>query len=169
MKRLIAAVTTLMGLGASPASANNSVLEYDQMVILDAEDLAETGIKDAYEKLNPILKSHITEPAEIVEKIDNDLPSYSVSCSGVAYDIYSPTLPNSQGESWGMATYALFIIINNQLKGSNVKFYAINGGNELGGMFLTERQVTAAKNSLKKKTDWPYLPTLEPPWYGLHH
>lgn len=169
MKKLIAAVTTLFGLCAPTATAGNSVLDYDQMVILDAEDLAEAGIKSAYEKLKPMLKNHVVKPIELVEKIDNNLPSYSVSSSGATYEVYSPALPSSEGESWGRATHALFSIVNSQLEVSPVKFYAISGGNDLGGMFLTEQQVVAAKRSLKKKTDWPYLPTLEHPWYGQHH
>lgn len=169
MKKLIAAVTTVLGLGATMATADNSALDYDQMLILDAEDLAEAGIKNAYEKLEPMMKAHDAKPVELAENIDNNLPSYSVSASGVTYEIYSPVLPNSEGESWGRATYAFFTIVNSQLKQSPVKFYAINGGNDLGGMFLTEQQVLAAKRSLKNRTDWPYLPTLKHPWYGQYH
>jgi hypothetical protein len=45
------------------------------------------------------------------------------------------------------ATYALFSIVNTQLAGSPCRFYAINGGNELGGMFLTPEQCEAAKKT----------------------
>ncbi len=169
MKKLIAAVTALLSLCATVATAGSTVLDYDRMVGLDAEDLAEAGIKNAYEKLKPILETHAVKPVELVEKIDDNRPSYSVSASGVTYEIYSPSLLSSGGESWGRATFALFSIVNSQLKRSPVKFYAINGGNGLGGMFLTEQQVSAARKSLKEKTDWPYLPTLEHPWYGQYH
>lgn len=138
MKKLIASITELLGLGASEASESGSTLDYDRMVLLDAEDLAEAGIKGAYEELKPILRTYVAEPAELVEITEDSQPSYSVSCSGVTYDIYSPALPDSEGESWARATYAFFTIINHQLKESVVKFYAINGGNDLGGMFLTE-------------------------------
>lgn len=169
MKNLIAAITTLVGLSISGVAANSYPLDYDQMVILDAEDMAETGIKEAYEKVKPLLKTYIAKPDELTEKFDSDLPSYSVSCSGITYEIYSPSLPETGNQSWGRATHALFTIVNNQLKGATVKFYAINGGNELGGMFLTEAQVTAARKGLERKPDWPYIPTLEHPWYGQYH
>lgn len=167
--KLLTAISTLFGLSASVAIANNSPLDYDQLVILDAEDMAETGIKDAYEELKPILGTYVANPAKITEKINSDLPSYSVSCSGITYDIYSPSLPDAENQSWGRGTYALFAIVNSQLKGVAVRFYAINGGNELGGMFLTEAQATAARKDLERKTDWPYLPTLDHPWYGQYH
>lgn len=169
MKKTIAAIATLLGLSASPAPAGNFTLDYDQMITLDAEDLAEAGIKNAYEKLCAILKTYVSEPAAIAEKINNDLPSYSIIYAGDTYDIYSPTLSDAQGASWGRATYMLFMLINNQLRSSAVKFYAINGGNDLGGMFLTEQQAATARKNLTNKTDWPYLPTPEHPWYGQHH
>jgi hypothetical protein len=44
-----------------------------------------------------------------------------------------------------------------------------NGGNDLGGMFLTEREVEEATRSLPKRTDWPYIPIDSPPWFGQFH
>ena len=145
MKKLIAAIITFFGFSTTIASAGNLSLDYDKLIHLDAEDLAEAGIKDAYESIKPILKTYGINPSEIIEKQDNDLPSYSIVCSGVTYDIYSPALTDSNGQSWGRATYAFFAIINSQLKKSGLKFYAINGGNDLGGMFLTEIQVENLK------------------------
>jgi hypothetical protein len=83
--------------------------------------------------------------------------------------IYSPAMPEKEGWSWGRATHALFKIINDQLTNSDYRFYAINGGNELGGMFLTHGECEEARKSLRRKEDWPYLPTLEDPWYGQLH
>lgn len=34
-------------------------------------------------------------------------------------------------------------------------FSPINGGNDLGGMFLTEVQARAAREGLSNKGDWP--------------
>jgi hypothetical protein len=171
MIRIVSIFAAVLGLGASASanSENKFALDYDRMVILDAEELAEAGIKEAYEKLIPDLKKYIDNPAKVIENIDDNLPSYSVSCLGQTYQIYSPITSDAEGKSWGRATYAIFEIINSQLIGVNIKFYAINGGNDLGGMFLTEQQVATAKKSLKNKTDWPYLPTLEHSWYGQFH
>ena len=47
--------------------------------------------------------------------------------------------------------------------------YAINGGNDLGGMFLTQAQAAAAQKTLRNKSDWPYFPKDELDWYGQYH
>jgi hypothetical protein len=77
--------------------------------------------------------------------------------------------PVTESESWGRATFILFSLVNQQLSDAEVSFYAINGGNDLGGMFLTEAQVEKARRSLPLKSDWPYLPTNEAPHYGQFH
>ena len=144
-------------------------LDYDQMIHLDAEALAEAGIGEAYQELLPKLRKFAKDPAEVEELEDPDRPSYSVRSQGVEYAIYSPELPEEEGQGWGRATYAFFRIVNQQLENSSIRFYAINGGNDLGGMFLTESESEAARLSLPKKTDWPYLPTNEAPWFGQYH
>jgi hypothetical protein len=141
-------------------------LNYDDLILLDSEELAETGIKNAYEELLPVLKNHIAAPASVTEKIDNDAPSYSVVCQGVTYHIYSP---GDDDESWGKATFAFFDIVNRQLAQTPYRLFAINGGNDLGGLLLTVADAEAAKKSLKNKRDWPYLPTAEAPWHGMYH
>jgi hypothetical protein len=139
------------------------------MLVLDAEDLAEAGIKKAYESALPVLRQYISEPSQVQELVDNDTPSYLVRCAGQEYLIYSPTLPDDEAQLWGRAAYAFFKIINNQLAKSEYRLYAINGGNDLGGMFLTQSECEAAQKSLPRKKDWPYLLTLEHPWYGQLH
>jgi hypothetical protein len=153
----------LAAVGGRPMSF---ALNYDDMIILDAEALAEGGIKSAYDELLPALRRHIPSAAPIEERMDNDAPSYSVVCSGREYFIYGG---DDQDESWGNATFALFDIINRQLERTQYRFFAINGGNDLGGMFLTVAEAEAAKQSLPRKQDWPYLPKLERPWYGQPH
>jgi len=144
-------------------------LNYDELVHLDAEDLAEAGIGEAYESLLPKLQQHVQQPARIEELIDNEAPRYSVRCGARQFIIYAPGLDDEGGQSWGRATFAFFTILNDQLANTSYRFYAINGGNDLGGMFLTPAQVEAAKKTLPNKTDWPYLPKDEDPWYGQYH
>ena len=144
-------------------------LDYDQMVSLDAETLAETGIRDAYQNLKPTLKKYLQTPVEISEHIDNEKPSYWVSAGGRTYEVYGPGLAEGDGQAWGRATLALFDIVNRQLTACDVKFYAINGGNDLMGAFLSQEEFEAARASLERKTDWPYLPVLQHPWYGQRH
>jgi len=146
-----------------------SKLDYSKMLLLDAEDLAEGGILAAYRPVREILFRYVPEPAEIEEILDDDKPSYTVKCRGQEYPIYSPELPNDEGQSWGRATHAFFKIVNDQMAKSEYRLYAINGGNDLGGIFLTQAECEAARKSLSRKEDWPYLPTLEHPWYGQFH
>lgn len=144
-------------------------LDYDAAEILDAEDLAECGIGEAYASLAPRLRAYGVEPAPLQEVIDSDAPAYAVRCLGREWVIFSPDTEDDEGQSWGRATCALFEIVNAQLSGVEHRFYAINGGNELGGIFLTPAEVEAARRSLPQRTDWPYLPEPTHPWYGQHH
>ena len=129
-------------------------LDYDQWIHLDAEDLAETGIAEAYERLLPELRKYVPHPEAVEEGIDNDTPS-SVRCGGREYAIYGPDLDEEGGGSWGRATVAFFALVNEQLAGSACRFYAINGGNDLGGMFLTSAQAQESRASLPRPPDPP--------------
>jgi hypothetical protein len=167
MKRL--GIAVLLGWYWSVAAGAQCMaadLNYDDVVHLDAEELAETGIKRAYEELLPALKKHIASPAPLTEKIDSAAPSYSVQCQGVTYHIYGP---GDHEESWGRAAFAFFDIVNRQLAPTRYRLFAIDGGNGLGGLLLTVADAEAAKKSLKNRRDWPYLPTAEAPWHGMYH
>jgi len=144
-------------------------LYYDDAIMLDAEELAEGGIARGYESVLPALRKFVKAPAKIEENRDDDAPSYSVICGDAEFEIYSPDLDEEAGNSWGRATVALFAIVNGQLKNSSHRFYAINGGNDLFGMFLTPAQAKEAQKSLPNKSDWPYLPKDEEPYYGQYH
>lgn len=144
-------------------------LDYDKMLLLDAEDLAEGGILRAYQSIRKTLSQYIAEPAQIQEVVDDDQPSYIVRHGEQEYAIYSPALPDDEGQSWGRAAHAFFKIVNDQLSQSEHRLYAINGGNDLGGMFLTQAECQSARKSLPREEDWPYQLTLEHPWYGQCH
>jgi hypothetical protein len=79
-------------------------LNYDELVLLDAEDLAETGIAQAYESLLPELRKHVQQPENIEEVIDKDAPRYLVRCGAKDFIIYEPELDDENGNSWGRAT-----------------------------------------------------------------
>jgi hypothetical protein len=144
-------------------------LDYDEMIFLDAEELAEGGIGQAYELLLPKLQEYVPAPQTVDEEIDDEAPRYAIKCGAKEFVIYDPKYQDTDGQSWGRATYALFTIVNDQLPRSEYRLFAINGGNDLGAMFLTPEQAQAATKTLPNKTDWPYLPTDEHPWYGQHH
>jgi len=169
MRRRISALVAILMAGQLLGCSTNYKLDYGQMIILDAESLAEDGIGEAYKELLPKLREFVKEPAEVEELENPDRPSYSVRSQGVEYPIYAPEFADAEGQSWGRATYAFFRIVNQQLEHSSRRFYAINSANELGGMFLTESESEAARLSLPKKTDWPYIPTNVGPWFGQSH
>lgn len=140
-------------------------LNYDRLIILDAESLAELGIGAAYSRLLPELRRHVAHPVELDEFDDPHLPSYSVRCAGREYVIYAPQLAAVPESSWDRATFAFFDIVNRQLAESSVRLFAISSGNDLCGMFLTPEQALAARESLPNRRDWPYLPDADAPWF----
>jgi hypothetical protein len=145
-------------------------LNYDDLILLDSEELAEEGIAQAYAWLLPELRKHVEHPAPIEELTDHDAPSYKVRCGAEEFLIHGPGLPeDDRSNSWGRATHAIFAIVNAQMAGSPYRFYAFNGGNDLAGMFLTAAQVEEARDTLPDRVYWPYIPNDEPPWYGMYH
>ena len=159
---------------SSPASDQNKTaastsLNYDEMVHLDAEELAEGGVESAYISLVPRLKKYVPGPAKVEDVLDKDSGAYSVKYGDKQYHISGSGI--DEENSWGLATFAFFSIVNEELSRANteIRFYAINGGNELGGMFLTEEQATDSRENLANKKDWPYLPTKDAPWFGQSH
>jgi hypothetical protein len=136
--------------------------------------LIEIQIKPADAEIDwfeiPQLRKYVQQPQQVEEVIDNDAPRYSVKCGGREFHIYAPEFEDQRGSnSWGRATCAFFVIVNDQLANSAYRLNAINGGNDLGGIFLTPEQANAARKGLARKQDWPYLPKDEPPWYGQYH
>jgi hypothetical protein len=168
---IILACTVTTACNANTGSAPKTFeLDYANMLILDAESLAEGGIKEGYESVLPQLSRLVSQPAAIEEIVDDKAPSYEIRAQGIAYRIHAPDLDNREFQSWARATHALFKIVNGQLEEAQAdrRFYAINAGNDLGGIFLTASEWEAAKASLTRKTDWPYMPTSEPPAYGQY-
>ncbi|WP_448954896.1 hypothetical protein [Labrys neptuniae] len=151
------------------ASAPASTLNYDEAIHLDAEDLAETGLGEAYDIIRPQLQHYVKEPASIQELIDSETGRYSVLFSENEYVIFSNHQHENIHESWGNATYIFLKIINDQLLKSDYKFYALYNGNDLQGIFLRPEDVEREKHCLENSQHWPYLPTPVQPWYGQFH
>jgi hypothetical protein len=147
--------------GASPCDP----LDYEQVVHLDAEDLAEQGISSAYSDLRQKLLNYTTEPLVVAEEFDSDSGFYAVAAGGRRYEIWGPSVNSESG--WARATVAFFSIVNANLHQSPHKFYALYGGNDLSGVFLTDEQYSLARESIKNPSYWPYLPVMEPPHYGF--
>ena len=65
-------------------------IDYDKAIGLDAEDLAEGGIKRAYDGMRVELSKYLPKIDEIEEEIVDHAPYYTVRCAGVEYVLYSP-------------------------------------------------------------------------------
>ena len=150
----------------NPVDPQTGEIDYELAISLDAEDLAEGGIGQAYEELKGELASRGVQPWELVELLDDAAGTYRVACGRGEYPIYGP---HAELNSWGLAAFALFDIVNRQLQDSEIRLFALNGGNDLFGIFMTSAQAEHARQHLEHKSDWPYLPTLEPDWYGAFH
>jgi hypothetical protein len=83
----------------SPATpgTNSDPLDYEKLVALDAEDLAEQGILSAYRKLLPTLRQYADSPIEVAEDFDNGEASYSVRAAGQRFQIWDAGAKNSDG------------------------------------------------------------------------
>lgn len=169
MRSLIYKLLLTLGLLSNQQAQAATSLDYDSLILLDAEALAEQGINEAYEQLLPELKQYVEAPIKIEEKFSSETGSYEVKAGGEIYKIYGPELDGNEAESWGRATYALFQIINKQITKGDVRFYAINSANNLGGLFLSQSAAELSRNALNNRQDWPYLPELISPWYGQFH
>jgi hypothetical protein len=166
---IVVAIGAVIAIAQVP-SEKGDVLNYDELILLDAEDLGEGSLAETYKNdIVPTLRNYVNAPAGIEENLDPKKDLYSIKSQGETYIIYSPDMNITEGQNWGNGTFAIFDIVNRQLKDSPYKFYAINGGNDLGGMFLTKETYENAIHSLERKSDWPYIPTKEHPWYGQPH
>ncbi|MDD2468074.1 MAG: hypothetical protein PHI97_29195 [Desulfobulbus sp.] len=64
------------------------VLNYDNMILLDAEELGEGRIGEIYQKeILPVLQKHVKSPAQIIEELDSDANTYKVTSQGRTYNI----------------------------------------------------------------------------------
>lgn len=170
--RLVRLVSTffmvIVAMACNAQTTTHSDLDYDRLLPLDAENLAEVGIGEAYLQLLPELRKYVSQPARVEEQVDSDLPQYAVRVDGTEYVIYSPDSVEDEGASWG-ATYVFFKVVNDQLANTSVRFFAVDAGNDLGGLFLTPEQAEASRATLPHPSDWPYLPEAAGPWYGQQH
>ncbi|HHJ39252.1 MAG: hypothetical protein AXA67_11995 [Methylothermaceae bacteria B42] len=146
--------------------SSEDLINYDEMLFLDAEDLAEQGIARAYEEIKAEFQKRGIDLSPIEEIIDNENGTYHVNYGGKTYCIYADI---DDKDSWANATVALFDIVNSQLQESDIRLYAINGGNDLVGVILTENEYAKARDQLENKTDWPYLPKQGDEWVGQPH
>jgi len=170
--RLLLVVLASATIGCDSAdrkSDSKVMLDYDKAIFLDAEFLAELGIAVAYSEMAEHLKGFGVEPDKIDEIADNDIPTYAIRHNEIVHEVYNPRLDRPEDHAWGRATVIFFEIVNSQLTVSDHKFYAISGGHDLAGIFLTEAEMLAAREDLSDRRDWPYLPKFGDRWFGMPH
>lgn len=119
----------------------NFSLNYDRLILLDAENLAECGIKTAYFSILPALMRYVPTPADVQEFLNPRIPRYLVRAQGADYPIYSPELRDDGGRDWGRAAHAFFKIVNDQLEDSEHRLFAINRRQRSGRDVPHERGV----------------------------
>ena len=154
-----------MSAGDSDAeSATPAPFDVDDVILLDAEDLAEQGILEAYEQLHPQLRQYEAASVDIIEEFDEDEAVYTVFADGKRYDIRGNGV---EGDAWALATVAFFEIVNASLAGSSHRLYALYAGNDLAGIFLTDEQFRLARESIARHAHWPWTPVDHAPDYGF--
>lgn len=146
--------------------SSEDVINYDEMLFFDAENLAEQGMANAYEEIKAEFRKRGIELSPIEEIIDDENVTYHIIHDGKTHCIYADM---NDRNSWANATVALFDIVNSQLRESDIRLYAINGGNDLGGVVLTESECAKAREQLESETDWPYFPEHGDEWVGQPH
>lgn len=142
--------------------------DWDKLIHLDAETLAEAGMKAAYDALLPTLENYVKEPAILIEVEFSNSDDYVVELKGNRWIIVDENIQTS-GDAWVNAAVAFFEIINSQLTESDRTFYAFYGSHDLSGMFLTLDEFEAGRAKLSNKSDWPYIPTHKGEYNGRPH
>jgi hypothetical protein len=107
---------------------------------------------EGYSRLLPELKIYMVSPLALGEKVDTDRGVYTRSVDSYTQRIFPSPLWGDEQGSCGVAT-ALFEIVNRQLIAVPVKFYALNNGNDLMGIFLTKHQADAEHKALNRRSD----------------
>lgn len=136
--------------------------------MLDAEELAEAGIRDAYLGLLPELRKFVPDPNSVEEEVGPSSEYYKVWSGGMKYIIYDGS-SDDVFETWARATLVFFRIVNKQLTASDIRFFALYGGNDLQGVFLSANEAEKIRKGTEGPQNWPYEPTMLAPWYGQYH
>jgi hypothetical protein len=140
----------------------------------DAEGLTEGGVSNFLRRIEPFLHGQVIS----LNQFEDDFTEqgYSVMVNGERHKIYDTDeiqrRQTQPGLLWGLSGARAFAIVNRLLEraGSEEILYAVNGGNDLFGFFLTSALREAiCRYPTVKPGDRPYLHTEEYPWFGAEH
>ena len=132
----------------------------------DAEDLAEGGIAQFLRSIEPFLKRQGVDGLEIEEQLSET--GYTVIIGSTPYPIYTQEEMETE-DGWWLATVRTFELVNELLvlAGSEERFYAVGGGNDMFGLFLTPAlHEVICNHKDASPRECPYVPLIDPPWYG---
>ncbi len=155
---------------ADAESVGADPIDYETVIHLDAEFLAETGMAQAYEGLQKqsgdlgVRWAPMREMWDGQEKGYDGGENYRVEVNGKVYPVFG-SRPND--DYWAMATATFFDVVNSQLSERPFKFYALYAGNDLHAVRLTPEQFERAKLYHKQPWNRPYIPNYTPPNYGF--
>jgi TPR repeat protein/formylglycine-generating enzyme required for sulfatase activity len=123
---------------------------------IDAEELIEGSFSSLYDDVREKLIKHGIELEEdcIEEDVDTSEGVTTISYNDQEYILCN----NDIEDSWERGAYVFFMIINSQIYDKNLKFYAVNGGNDLSGILLKKSEVARLMKSFPGDEDLPYIP-----------
>ena len=125
---------------------------------IDAEELIEGSFSSMYDEVRKKLIKHGIELEEdcIEEDVDTSEGVTTVSYNDQEYILCN----NDIEDSWERGAYVFFMIINSQIYDKNLKFYAVNGGNDLSGILLKKSEGARLMKLFANDEDLPYIPEL---------
>ena len=125
---------------------------------IDAEELIEGSFSSLYDEVRKKLIKHGIELEEdcIEEDVDTSEGVTTVSYNDQEYILCN----NDIEDSWERGAYVFFMIINSQIYDKNLKFYAVNGGNDLSGILLKKSEGARLMKLFANDEDLPYIPEL---------
>lgn len=145
-------------------------------LLTDAESLAEGGVDEFLEQARPFLESRGATVPEAQDVVDDSYGAYSVVVGTTEHTIYTAAESRQAVEQlgllWGLATARAFGLINGLLAeaGAQDRLYALSGGNDLAGVFLTDAMAAVIRSQPDLPFDSiPYTPDTEHPWFGQPH
>ena len=123
---------------------------------IDAEELIEGSFSSLYDDVREKLIKHGIELEEdcIEEDVDTSEGVTTINYNDQEYILCN----NDIEDSWERGAYVFFMIINSQIYDKNLKFYAVNGGNDLSGILLKKSEVARLMKSFPDDEDLPYIP-----------
>lgn len=172
MKNLL---QSILGFKGKPLN-NNLTTDYLKSAIhLDAKVLCKFGMSGVYDLLIPKMKKLGIKPLQLKDHFNANGAFHSVSVDGkliIVFDIEESEEDDEEGRKelwWSRATPIFFQLVNFQLESISVRFYALYGGNDLHGIFLTQAEFEEMAEGAERPDDRPYIPNDIPPWFGQPH